>query len=96
MLAVNPPIGQALAGDALQRQGSAVHVVVTQSGAGVVAEIELGHVALHVLFTNMVEGADQTALEDGEEAFHGVCGHGAARVFLLGVVHALMRGVALA
>ena len=72
LLAVNPPIGQALACDALECQISAVHVGKAQSRAGVVTEVKLIAIALQVLLTDMMEGADQAALEDAEIAFNGV------------------------
>lgn len=63
-LLTNPPIGKSFADDSLERQIGAVGVAVAKGAAGVVAEVELAHVALQVLFTNVVERADQTALQD--------------------------------
>lgn len=94
-LLTNSPIGQPLAGDALKRQIGAVSVAVAERTAGVVAEVEFAHVALQVLFSDMMERADQTALEDREIAFHGVRRDVAACVFLRCVVHEFMAGVAL-
>ena len=75
---VNPPIGQALPGNPTKCDSRALHIVEAKGCAGVVAEIKLGHIALKVLRPNMVEGADQPALEDREVAFHGVGGNAVA------------------
>lgn len=61
-LAVNPPIGKALAGDPAKCHRRALHIVNAKSGAGVVAEVELGHIALKVCFPYMVEGSHKPAL----------------------------------
>src|SRR5947209_6386119 len=65
-LAVSPPICQALAADALERERGALHVIHAESDARVIAEVEFLHVAEKVLLANVVERADQPALENGE------------------------------
>ena len=52
----------------------------------VVAEIELGKIAVKMLFFNVLVDADQTALEHREEAFERVGMGVAAHVFALGVI----------
>lgn len=79
MLLTNPPIGQALAGDALQG-GGAVGVAVALRLAGVPTEVKLAAVALQMLFAHAVERANKAALEDGERGFYGVGGDVAARI----------------
>lgn len=90
MLFANPPIGQALASDSLERQIGAVRIAVAKRRAGVIAEAELFAVALQVLRGNVVEGADQTTLEHREETFHSVRMSDAAHVLSLGVVDLLI------
>lgn len=70
--AVNLPIGQALACDALEGHVSGLHVGEAHSRARVVAEVRLIAIALQVLLTDMMNGADQTAFEDGEIDLYGV------------------------
>lgn len=84
---VNPPIGKALAADALQRFDGAFPITHAKRGAVVVAEIELVHVALQMLFANMMERPDQPTLEDGEVTFNRVGGDLATRIFTKAVVH---------
>lgn len=72
MLFNNPPISQAFACDALERQISAVGFVVAQGRAAVVAEVKLSAVALQMLRGNVVECADKAALHDGEVTLNGV------------------------
>ena len=62
-MAISPPIRQALAGDSLECQIRAVGVVKPQGRAAVVAKVELIAITLQVLFANMMERADQAALE---------------------------------
>src|SRR5687767_15115060 len=49
--------------------------------AVVVAEVKFRGVALKMLRADMVERADDSALEDREEAFGGICVNVAAHVF---------------
>lgn len=56
-------VGQALPFDALEQCRGALHVVDAELDPMVPAEIELVDIALQVLFADMVERADQTALE---------------------------------
>lgn len=95
-LRVKPPIGQALAADVLQRVSRTIGVGEAELGASVPTEVKLSHVALKMLFANMMERADQTALQQSEARFDGVGRHIAARVFLRGVVHNVMRREVLA
>ena len=59
-------ICQALAFDVLENRASALHIIEAQQDAMVPAEIELGGVALQVLFADAVERADQATLEKRE------------------------------
>ena len=51
---VSPPIGQALAGDALERSRGALLIVNAERGAVVVAEVKLAAIALQVRFGSAV------------------------------------------
>ena len=53
-LLVRPSIGEALADDALGREFGAHEIVITERRARVVAEVELGKVAMQVLFLAML------------------------------------------
>ena len=77
---INPPIGQALADAALERQRGALAV---RHGARIVAEIELAAVTAQVGFAHVVIGADHAALEDREEVFGRVGMLEAARGYIL-------------
>jgi len=83
LLCVSPPIRQALAGDALERNVRALRIGHAKLGARVVSEIELGNVPLQVLFANMVIRPDQAALQDVEEGFGGIDVGYSASVFAL-------------
>jgi hypothetical protein len=63
-LLVRPSIGEALADDALGCHFGALIVAVTKRCARVVAEIELGKVAVQVLFLAVLIHALHAALED--------------------------------
>src|SRR5688500_2783270 len=91
-LHVSPPIRQALPANALECVVGALNIVYTKSGAEVVAEVELLHVAVKVLFANMMERADQAALEDRKVAFDRVGRDVAANIFACAMVHGLVRG----
>src|SRR6185437_11609623 len=73
----------------------ALHIVDPKPLAGVLAEVEFGHVAVKMLAFNVLIGADHAALEDAEEAFQAVDVDGPAlarpRIFALGMVDALVR-----
>ena len=56
-LLVRPSIGKALADDALGREFGAYEIVITERRARVVAEVELGKVAMQVLFLAMLVDA---------------------------------------
>lgn len=68
----NPPIGQALTGDALKREVGALVVIDAERHAVAVTEVELGKVALQVLRTAMLVDAAHPALEDAEKALNRV------------------------
>lgn len=75
----SPPIGQALADSAQQVFIGAFEVAHL---AGVVTEVELGAVAMQMLLADVVIGADDAALQEAEEAFHGVgVEHALAAIF---------------
>ena len=67
LLSVNPPIGQALAGNAFQGNIRALHIVEPQRRAGVVAEIKPIAIALQMLLSNVVERTHQATFEDAEK-----------------------------
>src|SRR3546814_7099410 len=70
----------------------ALHVLDTKGSALVVAEIELRQIALQVGRANMVVGAIDAALEQGEVALNGVGVGVAAHVLVNAVIDALMVG----
>lgn len=86
----NPPIGEALAADALQGIVAAFNIANTKLSAIVVAEIELGEVAEQVLLSAVLVDAFHAALEDREEAFNRVGVNAAADIFAGGVLDRLM------
>src|SRR5262245_27775659 len=100
--AVNWPIGEALPADALRHSGGALAVIETglyplavnlHAGlAVVVAEIKLRRIALEMLRRDMVERADDPALEDREIALDGVGMRVTADVFTARVVHGFVAG----
>ena len=61
---LRPPISQALAGGTLQRLVSTLSVVNAKRGAGVVAEIELGEVAMKVDLRHVMIDAVDAALQN--------------------------------
>ena len=66
---IRPPIGEAFASNALERN---VRALVVRVFAGIITEIELRRVAMQVGLAQVVIGADHAALEDGEEVFDRV------------------------
>ena len=88
---VSPPIGQGLAGDALEGFGCTLCVL---DGAGVVAEVELADVALEVLRADVLVDASDAALEDAVIVLDGVgVPEAAAHVFLDRVIDRAMACV---
>ncbi len=57
----------------------------------VITELKLCHVQRHVFFANLVESADDAALEDGPKAFDGLGVDGANNILAGGVVDDGMR-----
>ena len=57
-------IGQPLPADVLQKNIGALSVVYSERGSVRITEIELGHVAMKVLLSNMVERANEAAFQD--------------------------------
>lgn len=92
---VSPPICQALAADALGNRSGALGIIEaglfpltvhTDAGfAVVVAEVKFRGVALQMLRANVVERADDAALEDREKAFNRVRVNVASDVVSFGV-----------
>lgn len=62
LLATNPPIGEALACNALKRDSSAICVAIAQRRARVVAEGKFFGIALQMLRCNVMKRPNQTAL----------------------------------
>jgi hypothetical protein len=80
-------ISEALASSFRYRDTGALHVIDAELGAGVHAEIKLRQVAVKVLLVDVLEHADESALEDAEEAFKSVGMHIAPRLLVLGMVN---------
>ena len=53
----------------------------------IIPELELCNVKMQVLFANIVECADDTALEDAPKAFNGLSVNGTDDVLMFGVVN---------
>src|SRR5438067_1050216 len=69
---ISRSVGEPLADDAAERPVGALYIVNAECDALVVPEVELGEVALQVLFVDVVIYADDSALQDREIAFNGV------------------------
>ena len=65
-------IRQTLAGRAFDRDGLALHVVDAKLGARVLAEIELGQIAVQMLFAAVLINTDHAALKDAVISLDGV------------------------
>lgn len=99
---VRPSIGKALAADAFERRYGALGIVesaffplainLDAGFAVVIAEVKFSGIALQVLRANMVERADDAALEDAEIAFNGIGMHIATDILSGFVVDRLMAG----
>src|SRR2546430_362658 len=74
VLLVRPSISEALADDAFRREFGALEVGITERGARVVTEVELGKVTVQVLFLAMLIDGAHSALEDRKVAFDRVGG----------------------
>src|SRR5207244_12929616 len=84
---ISPPIGQALADDALHRFPHALAVADAKADALVVPIVELGEVTLKVLLADVVIGADDPAFQDREIPFDRVgVPEAPAHIFLDGMV----------
>src|SRR5438876_1153739 len=92
LLCVSPPIGQTLAGDTFERDGSTLFIRHTELDAVVVSEIEFGDITLKMLLSNMVICPDQATLKKREEAFDRVGMHDAAHVLKCLVVDGVVTG----
>lgn len=74
-----------------------VHAVAVFVFAHVPAKVELGKVAVQMLLADVVEGAIDATLDEGEGAFHGVCGdlcpvtRIAAGILMTAMVHRAVR-----
>ncbi len=69
---VSPPIGQALAGDALESFCGALIIGNAQPLAFIVPEIEFAEIAFQVLLADVLVHPGNPALEDREVVFDGV------------------------
>ena len=85
-------IGQALADDTLERANGAPLVVDAQRAPGIIPEIELGKVAVKVLFLAVLVNAHHSALENTERALNGVGVNVASDVFAVRMADAFMPG----
>ena len=65
----------------------ALKIIDLQLFTGVLAEIELGQVAVKMLLVHVLVNAHQSALEDAEEAFEGIGVNVTAHPFILGMVN---------
>src|SRR5579863_1932811 len=84
---VRPSIGEALADDAFQQSSGALFVVNAKRRTLIVAEIKFSKIALQVLLADVVIGADDAALEDGEISFNAIGMSVAANVFISAVIY---------
>ena len=89
---MSPPIGQALPGDAFERVVCTLRVSHAKRRAIVVAEVELSHILLQVLFAYVVIRPDQAALQDIEEGFRRVRMNVVAHVFLPAMHYRFVAG----
>ena len=83
-------MGEALANAAFQQRISAVGIVIAESNAVAVAEIELGQITVQVLLVAVLVNAAHPALVDREHALNGVAVHG--RIFLADVLPSAVQG----
>ena len=83
---MNRSKGQARADDTTKGAIGPGLIVNTELDAIGIAEIELGKVAMQMIFAAMLVNPAHPALEDGEEAFGAVHMGRAANVFLVLVV----------
>jgi len=60
---INPPIGQAVACDHFEKRAVALLIRKTQLSKAIVAEVELGEVALQIGFPAMLVHTNHAALE---------------------------------
>src|SRR5205807_5636975 len=88
--ATSRSVSQPLADDAPNSGFGALLVIETERGAGVVAEIKFGRVAVQVPLMAMLVNADHAALEHREEALNGIGVCGSADVLILTVVDAFV------
>jgi len=65
-------IGEPLTLGRLQGNAGTAHVINFKFGAGVLAEIKFGQIAVKVLLATMLVNADHAALEHAEKAFKGI------------------------
>ena len=91
-------IGEALASDALDRTAGALGILDAKARAVVVAEVELGKVAMQVSLADAVIDASDAALNDGEEVFTGIDADEASETSILvcAVVDGMVSGELLA
>src|SRR5665213_3418731 len=89
--AINCFVAQALTGEALQRNVRTLQIVIAKLGAGVLAKIKFGQVAVKVLGINVLVDTDKAALHAAKEAFQRIHMHVAANIFALGMIDAFMR-----
>jgi hypothetical protein len=88
-------VRQTLAFDASQRDLGAVRIVIAKLGAGVLAEIEFGQVAVKVLVIDVLVHADNAAFEHTEKAFQRIGVNVAPRPLEFVVVNGFVRCKAL-
>jgi hypothetical protein len=85
-------VSEPLADDTTDQPVGSLFVADPKTNAGVIAEIELGKVAVQVSLAAMLVDADQPALEHRKEALKGVGMHVAARPFAFRVIDEFMFG----
>ena len=83
-------VRQPLTGSAFQGDLFALHIVDTEFGAGIHAEIELGQVPVKMLGVDMLVNTDDATLEDRKEPFKRIGVNVTALPFILGVVNRAM------
>ena len=66
----NPPIGEALAGNAFEGCFSAVRIGNAKLFAVVVTKVEFSHIAVQMFFGDVMISTDQAAFKDGKESLN--------------------------
>jgi len=85
-------VRKTLSGEAFEGKIGALFVVDAQLGAGILAEIELGQIAIQMFDINVLVNTDKASLQDGEKAFQRVGVSLATGPLEFGMIDHLMIG----